>query len=420
MTQRRGRYSRQQVLRAGMAALGGLSVGGPAVLRGSLAGAASQPGAGRSGESALSTALLGFGLRLHAQLAAQAPNTNVLISPSSVGIALAMTYNGARGTTASAMATALGLSGLTLDQVNAASAAWRASLGRLDRHVQVSVADGLWVRRNLTLVPAFAQRNQQFYGARVAAVDFSNPATRAAINAWVSQQTHGKIASIIDHPIDPVTALYLVNALYFKGRWATPFDKAATRDGAFTGPNGQRTLPMMSRGGSFAYYRGPGFQAVGLPYGAGRLRMYVFLPDAGSDLNTFRRGLSAQAWRNWLRRFASAQGKLALPRFTLEFGAALNGTLAALGMGLAFDPNRADFTGMVTNNNVFISEVVHKTYMQVDEEGTTAAGSTAVGMQPTLALLPQFTMIVNRPFFCVIHDQLTGMPLFMGSIVAPA
>jgi serpin B len=282
------------------------------------------------------------------------------------------------------------------------------------------VADGLWVRRNLTLVPAFAQRNQQFYGARVAAVDFSNPATRTAINAWVSQQTHGKIASIIDHPIDPTTALYLVNALYFKGRWAMPFDKAATRDGAFTGPEGRRTVPMMSRSGSFAYYRGRGFQAVGLPYGSGRLRMYVFLPDAGSDLNAFRRGLSAQAWRGWLGRFASVQGKLALPRFTLEFGAALNGALAALGMDVAFDPNRADFTGMVTNHNVFISEVRHKTYMQVDEEGTTAAGSTAVGMQPTLALLPQFTMIVNRPFFCAIHDQLTGMPLFMGSIVAPA
>lgn len=411
------------MLRGGLAALGGLSAA-PALLgargaRAMLSSAMTETA--QSGQDAVTTATLDFGFRLLRQLAAPAANT--IFSPSSVATALAMTYNGAQGSTQRAMAAALGLQGLSVARVNAAHALWRTALPRLDHRVQVSDADALWVRQNLTLLPQFLRDNQTYYGAEVAALDFASPQARTTINSWVSRQTHGKIASIIDHPIDPATALYLVNALYFKGSWTVRFNKADTRTGAFTLPGGQRkNVPMMSRTASFPYYRGQGFQAISLPYGVGRLSMYLFLPDSGSDLASFQRGLTAQTWTAWMAQFRAARGTIALPRFTVQYGANLNMALTALGMGEAFDPNRADFRGMVSglapSQNVFISEVAHKTYMQVDEEGTTAAASTSVGMT-TAAMMPGFTMIVDRPFICAIRDALTGTLLFIGSIVDP-
>jgi serpin B len=180
---------------------------------------------------------------------------------------------------------------------------------------------------------------------------------------------------------------------------------------------------MMHQSGEFSYKENDLYQAVSLPYGKGRMSMYVFLPAEGSKLDDFYRGLSSDAWNEWVTGFQRREGSLAVPRFTLEYAVRLKGILIALGMGKAFSPTEADFSAMCTvhEQNVYIDDVLHKTFIEVNEEGTEAAAVTAVKMKLTaVAEKPEpFQMIVDRPFFVVIRDNETGLVLFMGSIVEP-
>jgi serine protease inhibitor len=217
--------------------------------------------------------------------------------------------------------------------------------------------------------------------------------------------------------------MFLINAIYFKGNWAKQFDRRRTRDLPFTLPDGsQKQRPLMAQSGRFDYYAGQQFQAVSLPYGAGRASMYIFLPEQRSSLRAFRRELSHKSWDAWMRHFRQTEGMLALPRFKIQYEATLNDALKALGMAIAFDGRRADFGGMFADGkpNASIDEVKHKTFVEVNEEGTEAAAVTSIGMMRT-SMMPQrsFNMVVDRPFFCAIRDNQTGALLFMGSIVDP-
>ena len=179
---------------------------------------------------------------------------------------------------------------------------------------------------------------------------------------------------------------------------------------------------MMAQTGKFDYYAIPGFQAISLPYGAGRVSMYIFLPEQRSSLRAFRRELSHKSWDAWLRHFRQAEGTIVLPRFKLAYEATLNDALKALGMGIAFDPQRADFGGMIADGkpSANIDEVKHKTFVEVNEEGTEAAAVTSIGMlRTTMAPQRNFSMIVDRPFFCAIRDNQNGALLFMGAITDP-
>jgi serine protease inhibitor len=184
-----------------------------------------------------------------------------------------------------------------------------------------------------------------------------------------------------------------------------------------------KRVPMMHQDGDYRYLRGDGFQAASLPYGDGRMSMYVFLPDSIAGLDDLHAKLSAEAWELWMKSFATKHGRIALPRFKLEFSAKLRQALAKLGMGVAFDGAAANFRGMIAHpgENVFISDVVHKTYVDVNEEGTEAAAVTSVEMRLTSVSEPEkpFEMIVDHPFFFAIRDNETGLVLFMGSIVNP-
>jgi serine protease inhibitor len=363
-----------------------------------------------------------FGFKLFREVANQSAGKNVFISPASVALCLAMAYNGAEAETKQAMAAALEIQNISLDELNRAYADLKAALENPDPKVQLQIANSLWARRGLEFKPDFIQRNKQFFGAKVTELDFDNPNAAATINRWVSDNTKGKIAKIVDS-ISPDSILFLINAIYFKGAWAKEFDKAKTKEDVFTPASGaQKRLPMMQKSGSFNYYEGRDFQAVSLPYGGGRASMYIFLPSSGSGLQGFQKGLSESAWNTWMNEFRETEGDLSLPRFKVEYEITLNNALKAIGMGAAFDERRANFRGMIESAaNVYISQVKHKTFAEVNEEGTEAAAVTSTEMRATSAMRPRqrFRMVVDRPFFFAIRDNSSGALLFMGAITDP-
>jgi serpin B len=321
------------------------------------------------------------------------------------------------------MASVLGFAGVSLDRVNGADSALIARTNEEIKGVELSVANSLWARRGIDFNRDFLARNARAYGARIESLDFSSPQAASRINAWVAEKTKDKIREIVDQ-VDPSSVMFLVNAVYFKGSWSKAFDKAETRDDTFyvegTSP---QTRPLMRQSGEYRYMKGDGFQAVSLPYGEGRLSMYVFLPDERTGLADFEKGLSALSWNAWMNGFDRRSGRIAMPRFRIECAMKLKAALTGLGMGVAFDGAKADFSGMVVRPgaNAYIYDVVHKTFIDVNEEGTEAAAATSVEMRLTSVAMPQspFEMIVDHPFFFVIRDNETGLILFMGSIVNP-
>jgi serpin B len=359
----------------------------------------------------------GFGFALFHALRSQATGQNIFISPTSAAFALSMTYNGADGATRDAMATALQLEGMSLEEVNQASSALLAALQSSDPDVQMNIANALWARQGIAFDPDFLQRNRDSYQAEVATLDFEDPAAVATINAWVSEQTNGKIPTILDR-IDPELILLLINAVYFKGAWTIAFDEAETSEQPFTLLDGsQKQVPLMQQTETHPYYRGEGFQAVSLPYGEEeRMRMHIFLPDEERSLDAFYQQLDAEAWATWMGAFEEREGTILLPRFTLEYEQQLQDALSALGMGVAFDCDNANFTRMYPPG-ACLSFVKQKAFVEVNEAGTEAAAATVVGAVPTSAMPPGFFMRVDRPFFFTISDSATGTVLFMGSVV---
>ncbi|MGA9381921.1 MAG: serpin family protein, partial [Phormidium sp.] len=360
-----------------------------------------------------------FGFKLFSQIFAKDGEKNIFISPSSVAIALQMTYNGAAGSTQQAMAQALQLQGMSLAEINQSQLALTQNLAKIDPKVQLNIANSLWLKQGFTFKPQFLQTTEKYYQAKITNLDFYNPNSTKIINDWVSQNTNSKIPTIIDE-IDPSAVLYLINAIYFKGNWQKEFSKSATQEQPFTLLNGTRKQhPLMSQTGKYRYYENEQFQAINLPYGSGRSSMYVFLPKPNVKQADFYRNLTAENWQQWMKKFSSRNGQIVLPRFKLEYDITLNQALQALGMGVAFQ-DQANFANM-TPKGVKIDEVKHKTFVEVNEEGTEAAAATSVAIMPTSALPtePPFKMVVDRPFFCAIRDNQTGTILFMGSIVEP-
>jgi len=361
-----------------------------------------------------------FGFKLFSELLPQAKGKNVFVSPSSVAIALGMLYNGAAGKTQQGIAKALELQGMGLAELNQSNAGLKALLENPDPKVQLAIANSLWGRQGVDFKPEFLRQNQQFYKAQITALDFDNPRSLKTINQWVSQATRGKITEILDQ-IQPDDALFLINAIYFKGAWSQPFEKSQTRDRPFYLADGKtKPHPRMVQSGDYRYYETPEFQAVSLPYGQNqRMSLYVFLPKQASSLTSFYKTLTAEQWQQWTRQFRNRPGTIELPRFKLEYEVKLNSALTALGMGSAFERS-ANFSNL-GNVPMQIDEVKHKTFVEVNEEGTEAAAVTSIGIRITSAPVPQkpFNLVVDRPFFCALQDNQTGTVLFMGSIVEP-
>lgn len=363
----------------------------------------------------------GLGFNIYLQLAAKEPGRNIFISPSSIITALAMAYNGAEGETRTAMEETLLLKGMTIDEVNAAFADLLTILENPDPNVELAVANSLWAREGVSFNEDFLSRSRNYYGAELTELDFDDPGSADTINRWVKEKTRNKIDGIIEPPINPDTILFLINAIYFKGEWSEPFDRDNTRETPFYLHGGEtKEIPVMFSYDNFRYMENELFQAVSLPYGKNeRVSMYLFLPSASADLERFMAELSSESWNSWIGSFRSMEGEVGLPRFSFEYEVSLKDALEALGMGIAFEEGAADFSGMrPTPPDLFINEVKHKTFVEVNEEGTEAAAVTSIEVGTT-AMPETFYMLIDRPFFFAIADDMTGTVLFMGSVLEP-
>lgn len=357
-----------------------------------------------------------FGLELYHELVLLEPDTNLFLSPLSVAMALGMTYNGARNETQAAMAEVLQLEGMDLEEVNKSYQSLIALLRGLDNKVDFNLANSIWYRDDFAVEPEFIDLNSTYFDAQVSALDFGDPGAPAIINGWVDQQTDGKIDRIVE-VIPPEVVMYLINAIYFKADWSQPFDKDATSVAPFTKLDGSTVdCQMMQRQAGYHYYRGEGFRLVNLPYGDSLYSMTIILPDSETPLAEIEAELTSENLDLWLSSAQITELNLGLPKFESAYGLSLAEVLKLMGMEIAFDPSAADFTGINAGGGLFINDVVHKTYVKVDEEGTEAAAATSVEIGFT-SLPPSFR--ADHPFIYMIRENNSGTVLFIGKLTEP-
>lgn len=357
-----------------------------------------------------------FGLKLFREVAQQRKNENVFISPLSVAMALGMTLNGASGETYEAMQNTLELAGLSQEEINQSYQSLIALLMQLDPSVQFQIANSIWYRQEMALEQEFIDLNKTYFNARVSGVDFNAPATLNLINAWVSDNTRGRIPKIIDE-IKPEHVMFLINAIYFKGAWTYRFDPAQTKDDWFiTASGAQQACKMMHQKAALhRFYSNQAFQAIDLPYGDAGFSMTILLPHRGVSLDSLIAAFSPEEWAGWMNGFANHEMALAMPRFKLTFDISLNEILKQMGMAIAFT-EAADFTAMYQPGGLLISEVKHKTFVEVNEEGTEAAAATSVGIG-VVSAPPEFR--IDRPFLFAIRDSHSQTVLFIGKMEQP-
>jgi serpin B len=368
-----------------------------------------------------------FAIALYGQLRSQ--SGNLFFSPESISTALAMTYAGARGDTASEMAKTLHFT-LPPERLHPAMGALLSDLNAPHKGYQLRAADALWAQQDYVFLDDFLKLNKRDYGAGFNQVDFkgSTEAARLTINQWIEQKTNDKIKDLLQPGVlDSLTKMVLTNAIYFKGDWLTPFPKDWTEDDDFhLSPARNVKAPLMHLNEGFDYFDGGTFQALAIPYESGDLSMVVFLPKDVGGLPAFENSLTASNMKQWLDQLHWVPIViLTLPKFkmTRQFG--LAGTLSAMGMPRAFDANAADFSGMSGNRELYISAVIHKAYIDVDEKGTEAAAATAVIMRGPTAMPPRFqpppppVFRADHPFIFLIRDNRSGGILFMGRVTDP-
>lgn len=371
-----------------------------------------------------------FALDLYRLLSAEKAE-NLFYSPYSISVALAMTYAGARSETEKQMASALHFT-LPQERLHPAFNAldlYFTSLGQQPQGsdegtpFRLHIANALWGQQGYEFLGDFLDTLAQNYGAGLRLVDFnSNPeAARQRINQWVSDQTEQKIKDLIPPGVlNPLTRLVLTNAIYFNAAWLYPFQKEATTEEPFTLLNGEKVnVPMMKLNKSLFYAESKDYQLVALPYEGGNLEMVIILPAEGQF-----EAIQANFTPDWLTQALNARQlqtvHLSLPKFKIESDFSLVNALSTLGMPIAFQPDQADFSGMDGKRDLYIGEVLHKAYVDVDEAGTEAAAATAVIMELTAALPEQpVTMTVDRPFLFLIRDVQNGALLFLGQVTQP-
>lgn len=369
-------------------------------------------------EKSMVTADNNFGLKLFKEIVRTEPNENIFISPLSISMALGMTWNGANGTTKEAMQAALEKQDLTIEQVNESYKNLIDLLTALDSKVRFQIANSIWYRNSLQFEQDFIDLNQNYFNALVTGLDFNSPEAVPTINDWVAQNTFGKIKQIVDPPIDPITIMFLINAIYFKGIWTYQFDINETYVDTFQCPDGSK-IPcnMMRQSNDFRYNETAKYQVIDLPYGNEKFRMTIVLPRPSVSIDSLISTLTPKNWSDLTTHFFTLPGVIMLPRFKLEYELELKKALGTLGMEIAFS-NHADFTKMYHPGGINISQVKHKTFVEVNEEGTEAAAVTAVVIGLT-SVSENFTMRMNRPFIFAIRDTHSGSILFIGKMGNP-
>jgi serpin B len=365
-----------------------------------------------------------FAFDLYARLRGEEKG-NLFCSPQSIATALAMTSLGARGETAAEMARTLHLS-MPQAELPAAYAAFLATLRAKDQPWELSVANRLWGQQGADFLAPFLESVRAGFDAELGRVDFAAQpdAARQAINQWVERATRDKIRNLLGPgTVTPLTRLVLTNAIYFRADWAEQFDPKATRDQPFSVPGGsKRTVPLMFRKVKAGFAELPDVRAklLELPYRGDALSMIVLLPDAVDGLGGLEGQLTAERLERWIAAAMRRDVLVHLPRFTVDSRFGLAGTLAAMGMPLAFDGKRADFSGMNGARDLSVSAAVHAARVEVDERGTEAAAATGVVMGLSAAL-PQEPVVfrADHPFVFAIRDRRSGAILFLGRLVDP-
>lgn len=374
-------------------------------------------------EKKIASAYSDFGIELLKRVSIEEKG-NILISPASVAFALSMTINGARGNTYAAIAKTLRLEDMNIEALNSTNNSMIEGMSSLQEGVELRVANSLWCRKDLSFKKDFIAANTRYYGATVEALDFSNPTSKEKINDWVKDKTGGKIPKIIE-TIKKSDILFLINAIYFKGKWAREFDKGLTKEEIFHSTDGsEKKVPMMRRSGRFPYVEMEDFQGVMIPYKGKRIAMFLFLPPRETNVKEFIGKLKWEELSKWFKGFLPRKGEIIFPKFRFDYRASLKDILSDLGMRVAFDRTRAELSGMieVAGKNAFISDVIHKAFIEVSEEGTEAAAATSVSVGLTSAIIrgKPFVFKADRPFLFFIRDNKTGLILFEGIVADPS
>ncbi len=367
-----------------------------------------------------------FAFDIYARLE-EAGEGNLFFSPYSISTALAMTYGGARGDTAAQMAEALRFN----PEQAELHAAFAALAGRLkdvqrESEVELRIANSLWPQEDYGFLDEYLGLIDSYYDARITPVDYRRAAeaARNAINTWVEEETAGKIENLIGpDTLTPLTRLVLANAIYFKGDWESPFEEEKTRDEDFH-VSGDRTVktPMMRQRGRFQYAKTENLQILEMPYDGGDVSMLIILPREKEGLSGVEMKLSEnpRLLEEWIGRLRKREVQVFFPRFTIEWGArSLVPQLRGMGMEYAFADGQADFSGMDGTRELFITDVVHKAFVEVNEEGTEAAAATGVvvGVRSIQPPPPEFR--ADRPFLFLIRENTTGSLLFLGRLTQP-
>ena len=362
-----------------------------------------------------------FALDLFQQLRAEPGN--LFFSPYSIATALAMTAGGARGATEQQMVAALHLS-LDRSRLHPAFAALQAQLNQIQQngHVKLNVANSLWPHNKHPFLADYLALTKRCYGVEITPMDYARAADAAAasINRWVEDKTQDKIKNIIPPgTLDALTRLVLVNAIYFKGNWEHPFQKESTQSALFLLATGREVpAPLMNQSRECRYGAADGVQLLELPYAGDELAMLVLLPEKTAGLASLEKNLTAAKLRVWTLRLRRLEVNVFLPKFKMTEKFELSRVLAALGMKDAFS-DAADFSGMDGRRDLFISAILHKAFVDVNEEGTEAAAATVPVLSAMAVIAMPPTFRADHPFLFLIREQRTGSILFMGRVADP-
>ncbi len=363
-----------------------------------------------------------FALQMYGALSGQ--EGNLFFSPYSISSALAMVYGGARANTADEMKKTLHFT--DGEKVHAQFARLNARLDKAQEggKIKLVVANSLWPQAGHKFLPDYLALVKKDYGSSVTPLDYQSDAKGAVekINKWVEDKTQNKIRKLFSQ-LSADTRLVLVNAIYFKGAWAEPFDAKETQEEEFTlAGGGKIKTPMMHLTKKFGFAQADGVKLLEMPYAGNQMSLVALLPDDAAGLAKLEKELTTKNLGAWLDQLSTEKVIVALPKFKITWGATeLNAPLKKLGMGDAFNPGAADFSGMDGVKDLFLSRVVHKAFIEVNEEGTEAAAATGAVMMLT-AMPPTNeppTFIADHPFLFLIREKTTGCILFIGRVMDP-
>ncbi|TFF33796.1 serpin family protein [Mucilaginibacter psychrotolerans] len=363
-----------------------------------------------------------FTLKLFKEISAsEGTNNNLFMSPLSVSFAVGMTANGARNETLDAINSTMNYTGFTQPAVNSYYNKLMTELPGLEPNTQLKIANSIWYRQGLEVLQPFIDVNTSSYQAKVQALDFASPAAQNTINSWVSDKTNGKIPSIVD-AISSESQMFLINAIYFKSIWKTKFDAAETKKRTFNLP-GSGTVQADFMAGKINYNNniitegGKTTIIAEFPYAHDRFSMVAILPDASVSAKELIASINTDKWNTWMAGLGAQKSQVYLPKFKFSYGKSLKDPLINLGMGNAFS-DMADFTGIRAAGGLTITDVKHKAFVDVNEQGTEAAAVTSVEIGTTSAG-PIPVLEFNRPFIFVIREMKTGLVLFAGVVNNP-